>query len=407
MYKEKTIGSIVRDSTKGITPRYVPNSNLMVLNQKCIRNNRIDFGLAQFCEHSENIAEKKFLKPGDILINSTGIGTAGRVAFLDKVPSGVKLIADSHILLLRCGTYHESQCLAYLLYSYEREIQSFMDGSTGQGELDKVRLFNIRLTMPDDVLSQEIISKFLYLFDQKIDLNISIINKIDSILGQMYRFWFYQYGFGSDEKLVAKLAKNNALQKDIPPAWEVKELSEITEVATETIETQKTNIESWRHYSIPSFDEFGTYQIEAKGEIKSHKFIVNQSDILVSKLNPWFNRVIYSEDFENLICSTEFVVWRSPSLGVKNFLYMLAKDPLFIKYCSQSATGTSNSHKRINPTLMMKYKIPYHAETIEKFGESINPMVQQKIQLVLQNNNLARFRSLMLPLLMGGRVSIN
>ncbi|MBT8519750.1 hypothetical protein G6734_02700 [Polynucleobacter paneuropaeus] len=407
MFKEKKVGSLVSESTKGITPKYVSSSNLMVLNQKCIRNNRIDFSLAQFCEDPGNLSEKKLLRPGDILLNSTGVGTAGRVAFVNQIPDGLKLIADSHILLLRCKTRYEAQCLGYLLYSYEKEIQSFMDGSTGQSELDKVRLFNIQLTMPNDAATQESVAKFLHLLDQKIDANTTLISKMDSILEQMYRFWFYQFGIGSDEKMVSKLIKNDALKKDIPFDWEVRKLSEITEIATATVDTQSSNVDVWRHYSIPSFDEFGTYQLEAKDEIKSNKFKVEKTDILVSKLNPWFNRVIYAEDLENLICSTEFVVWRAPSLSIKNFLYMLAKDPHFIKYCSQSSTGTSNSHKRINPTLMMKYKIPFHAETIEKFGLLINPMIQKKMKLELQNKELARFRSLILPMLMSGQIVVH
>ena len=45
----------VESALKGITPKYVDDSDIIVLNQKCIRNNKIDFSFSRF--HDEN---KKF-----------------------------------------------------------------------------------------------------------------------------------------------------------------------------------------------------------------------------------------------------------------------------------------------------------------------------------------------------------
>ena len=38
----RTVNDFVVYSTKGITPKYVDNSSIMVLNQKCVRDNNID-----------------------------------------------------------------------------------------------------------------------------------------------------------------------------------------------------------------------------------------------------------------------------------------------------------------------------------------------------------------------------
>ena len=96
----KPISDFVIFSIKGITPKYVDNSSIIVLNQKCIRNGRIDYSLSQFTDDNKEISESKFVKRGDILINSTGVGTAGRCAFVDELPNNKRLITDSHILLL-------------------------------------------------------------------------------------------------------------------------------------------------------------------------------------------------------------------------------------------------------------------------------------------------------------------
>ncbi len=134
------IGSYIEEYTKGVTPKYVSDSNTLVLNQKCIRNNRIDYSFAQYIDDNQSIREDKYLKVGDILINSTGQGTAGRVAFVDSLPEEVRVTIDSHILTLRCKDITTANLLRYALFSFEKTLMTFVDGSSGQGEFDRIKL---------------------------------------------------------------------------------------------------------------------------------------------------------------------------------------------------------------------------------------------------------------------------
>ncbi len=114
----------------------------------------------------------------------------------------------------------------------------------------------------------------------------------------------------------------------------------------------------------------------------------------------------HAYDEPDMVCSTEFVVMRPRELWMKNFLYMLATDPSFVAYCSQSATGTSNSHKRVNPSVMTSYTIPYSAEVVRNFGESIHPMLSKRLVLQHQTQELTALRDWLLPLLMNGQVRV-
>ena len=69
MNKVRRIDEIITYYGKGVTPKYVTKSSIIVLNQKCIRNNRIDYSFAQFIDDSKEYNEDKFIKQGDILIN--------------------------------------------------------------------------------------------------------------------------------------------------------------------------------------------------------------------------------------------------------------------------------------------------------------------------------------------------
>jgi len=266
--------------------------------------------------------------------------------------------------------------------------------------------------LPDfDLPTQQKIANVLSAMDAKIELNQRINNELELMAKTLFEYWFVQFDFPNEKGQPyktsgGKMVWNDVLKREIPLGWKDKGLSEITEISTESINPMNFPDEEFRYYSIPSFDEIGTYKIEKGGVIMSNKFSVLVSDILVSKLNPWFNRVVYTTDESNLVCSTEFVVWRTSDFAIKNFLYMVARDSSFISYCMKSATGTSNSHKRVNPDVMMKYKVAYNKDQIMKFGNSINSIIRMVTKNKVEIKTLIELRDWLLPLLMNGQVKV-
>ena len=228
----------------------------------------------------------------------------------------------------------------------------------------------------------------------------------------LYDYWFVQFDFpdknGKPYKSSGgKMVWNEELKREIPGGWGVKNLSHITDVSNEQLNPMETPDKDFKHYSIPAFDTSGTYKIEKGVEIRSNKFIVLETDLLVSKLNPWFSRVIYATDDSDLISSTEFVVWRTKNNATKNYMYMIARDASFVTFCTQNASGTSNSHKRINPTVMMKYQIVYNEAIANLFGNTIDPTIKMYAKNQIENNNLSELRDWLLPMLMNGQVKAN
>jgi len=68
-----------------------------VINQKCIRDYRLSFDDARRREDEFN--EVLFLEKGDVLVNSTGVGTLGRVTQnLEELP---QTTVDSHVTIIR------------------------------------------------------------------------------------------------------------------------------------------------------------------------------------------------------------------------------------------------------------------------------------------------------------------
>jgi len=200
---------------------------------------------------------------------------------------------------------------------------------------------------------------------------------------------------------------SEVLKREIPKHWLVKTLTEITSVATESVNPGNYPDKLFKHLSIPSFDAVGSFFEEKGKAIGSNKYKVCSKDILVSKLNPKFSRVIYVTNEEDLISSTEFVVWRPDNQKLKPFLYSVAKDPSFISYCQQSASGTSNSHRRVNPTVMMDYKIAYNQDMCELFGKHVESSIKKMMTNNLETKQLTSLRDWLLPMLMNGQVTVN
>lgn len=164
--------------SKGITPKYVSNSSegaICVLNQKTNRDFKINYKLARWHDLSKReVPDKKILRVNDILINSTGVGTAGRVAQLLKVPK--KTTVDSHMLIVRPNEdLIDPVYLGYALKVQQNIIENLQEGSTGQTELNKQRLLQeIIIQFPEEKRQQNWISKLLLSIDEKILLNSTI-----------------------------------------------------------------------------------------------------------------------------------------------------------------------------------------------------------------------------------------
>lgn len=127
--------------------KYSDNSDQTVVNQKCIRNHTIDLSLAR--THTPKAINEKWLKFGDLLINSTGDGTLGRVAQVWFAPKA--LTVDSHVTIVRPAREELIFYIGLWGILHEKEIESLHTGSTGQTELPRDRVKMLKLLLPDNI----------------------------------------------------------------------------------------------------------------------------------------------------------------------------------------------------------------------------------------------------------------
>jgi type I restriction enzyme S subunit len=138
------IGNISCFLSRGISPKYDDKSNDLVINQKCIRDGKLNLSLAR--KHSKNVPPEKMARFGDVLINSTGVGTLGRVA---QVYQELKsYTVDSHVSIVRPDNNVSIDYFGISLMNLQSHFEGMGAGSTGQTELSRQRIDNTRLLLP-------------------------------------------------------------------------------------------------------------------------------------------------------------------------------------------------------------------------------------------------------------------
>lgn len=348
--------------------------------------------------------EDKYCESGDLLF-------AWSASFGPKIWRDEQVIYHYHIWkIVEDPKLIDRKFLYYFLMN---SVKGMMASTHGSIMLHLTKDFMERLPvhLPKDIGTQKSISDVLSSIDAKIDCNNRINSELASTARMLYDYWFVQFDFPDSNGNPYKssggaMVFNKELNRHIPADWLSANLSSLTQVSNETLNPSDFPHKEFKHFSIPVYDATKTFGIETGSSIGSNKFLVKSNDIMVSKLNPWFNRVILGLVDDDQICSTELVVWRPSNENVRNFLYMIATSTQFISHCVQSATGTSNSHKRVNPTVMMSFSIPYEPSVVDKFGGIVSPLIKMMSINQMENEKLIKLRDWLLPMLMNGQVIV-
>lgn len=156
-WQTNKLGDVCSFLNRGISPKYLETGGICVLNQKCIRNHEVNFDLARRHDASaKSVSAERLVQFGDVLINSTGTGTLGRVAQLRQTPDEPTTV-DSHVTIARPlqGKFF-SDFFGYMLVFIEEAIKEAGEGCGGQTELARSALAErFSVTYPMDQLEQQ------------------------------------------------------------------------------------------------------------------------------------------------------------------------------------------------------------------------------------------------------------
>lgn len=148
------LGAICKYLHRGKSPKYSEVQQYPVFAQKCNQPTYITLEKVKFADPNtiDRYSDECYLRDNDIVINSTGTGTLGRVglfreAVLGKWPC---IVPDSHVTTIRCA----NEAFAPHVYRFlkspvgQRLIFSKQTGSTNQKELPAIEVVRFLIPIP-------------------------------------------------------------------------------------------------------------------------------------------------------------------------------------------------------------------------------------------------------------------
>ncbi len=399
--------------SRGKQPKYVELSNIYTLNQKAIRWGSIQHENLRYHNPDFPVDEKYFIKKNDIVLNSTGVGTVGRVFHFAHTPK-VRMFADSHVTIIRSEEeVLRSKFLYYQLSDVRFQsyiLNTLLAGSTGQVELNKSKIMGMEILIPTIEEQDKIVDKLRYL-DSKIELNNQIISNLEELASTLFKRWFVDFEFPDENENPYKSSGGKMVDSElgeIPERWEIIKLSDLVVQIKETFNPNKTEVEKVNHFSIPNFDSKKFPVIEDVNTIKSNKTKITDFTVLFSKMNPNFERVWLTELNKSYlnVCSPEFIALDCTNINLQTYTYFLCKSTAFNRFLVNNATGSTGSRQRIKPSIAMGFKFAGSVDLINKYGEICSGISEQITNLRNQIENLKENRDSLLPKLLSGEIEL-
>ncbi|MBI2749591.1 MAG: restriction endonuclease subunit S [Burkholderiales bacterium] len=311
----------------------------------------------------------------------------------------------------------------YLIRS--REFRAALDGVKTHGSMvaDYVSIsqqYDFRFRLPA-IQSQRAIGRILGALDDKIELNRRMNETLEAIAQAIFKAWFVDFdpvrakAGGYDPRLPKQIADlfpdrfDDSELGEVPEGWRVGNIGNLASLSRDGINPSEFSDETFDHFSIPAFDEGRLPKAESGATIKSNKFAISSTCVLISKLNPRIPRIWLpnTRDSRRAVCSTEFLVLLpEPSIS-RELLFCLVSADEFGREFATLVTGTSGSHQRVKPEglLNMEVVIP-PKPLIEQFTGIAKSLLELASRNIEQSRTLAALRDTLLPKLLSGELRV-
>ncbi|MDA8048591.1 MAG: restriction endonuclease subunit S [Rhodospirillales bacterium] len=428
-WQETQLQRVTAFLNRGAAPAYIEAGGMLVLNQKCVRDHRVDFSSARRTDSERKpVAPERHVRRWDILVNSTGVGTLGRVAQVTQLPE--QATVDSHVTIVRPDPNKvDPRFLGFVLCASEPDVEALGEGSTGQTELSRVRLGSLSIQLPP-LKEQEAIGSILANLSDKIELNRQASATLNAITCALFDSWFVSFdpvrskAVGEDTALPANLAPlfPNRLVKTtlgfIPEGWAVEPLSEHIEV-TKGVSYQGDGLgdQGIPLHNLNSIYEGGGYKYEGikfYTEDYRPRHVVRPGDVIVANTEQGHDRLLigYAAIVPKLFGEFGIASHHIFRLTIKAgspfrpaFLCAMLNSRRMHDVVSGYANGTTVNMLPEDGLKMTPAIVPPPG-LIEAFDAVARNSEQRREEMVAESRILAAMRDGLLPKLISGELRV-
>jgi type I restriction enzyme S subunit len=315
---------------------------------------------------------------------------------------------SADVLTLQVKQGYDPKFVYYSLYRDDFFIH-MMKGSKGtkmpRGDKNQIMYFLI----PDFNLStQQKIASVLSTLDKKIELNNKINKELESMAKTLYDYWFVQFDFPNEngkpyKSLGGKMVYNEALKREIPERWETDSLWNIARYFNGLAMQKHRPISEHklRVIKIKEMNEgFGNHTEYAKSDIAKEAIIQN-GDVLFS----WS-------------ASLDVMIWSRGKGALNQHIFKVTSDKYpksfyyfelinYLKHFKMMADLRKTTMGHITQEHLKQSKIVIPPlSLIKRLDEKIKVLLNKKVLMEQENQELSNLRDWLLPMLMNGQVKV-
>lgn len=361
------------------------------------------------------------LKEGDILISKDG--TIGKIGYVKGITQ--KTTVASGIFVVR-NTMPDKLDFDYLYHILKSDIfKDFIHRNKAQGStinhLYQRDLENFVIDIPD-IITQKKIAGILNTIDNKIENNLEVADNVDAYIEEIFRYWFLQFDFPDENKKAylengGAMEYNQILKKNIPIGWSVKSIDEcVSTIIDNRGKTPKKLGGDWSENGIKALSAKivkggRLINLEKANHVSVEMFEkwmpdkLKDGDILMTSEAPLGEFYYMLIDINYCLSQRLFAIRADESIIDSAFMYY--EMSIGHGYSQIIGKKTGSTVAGIRQEELRKVNILVPDMKVQKaFSEVIMPLIRTKRYSELDSRNLIDLKSMLLPMLLDGRLAL-
>ncbi len=308
-----------------------------------------------------------------------------------------------------------SELFMHYVFTYiKKSIQNSASGSI-QDNINIDYLTKLKFKIPQKKYQDKIVD-ILFSLDSKIELNNKINKELESMAKTLYDYWFVQFDFPNEngqpyKSSGGKMVYNEELKREIPQGWEVKKLNEFYNfLEGPGITKDKYSDNGHKFINIKCIIDEDLNVSDASmienSYIAGYKhFLLEENDIVLSTSGTLGRTAIVRKAHLPLLLNTSVIRFRAKEKNIFEYMYLYLKSEYFLNNLNKMATGSIQ--KNFGPTHLEQIKDVFPDDnTLKRFHNKLQAIIRQLIVNKEQNQELAKLRDWLLPMLMNGQVRV-
>lgn len=367
-WKVKTINEVCEYIQRGKQPEYDDeNGRIKIINQRCIYWDglRLQNTRKLNQDNEGSWKEYRYLQQGDVLVNSTGEGTLGRAQIWD-VETDEDYIVDGHVTILRSDESVIPEYLFRFLQSPigQQQIESYTKGSTGQTELYKKHINEIKVPVPPLEEQERIVKHITERLGrvERLERSVQTVRQLsseyeDSII--TYTFTDKNYHAETDIKTIPS-------EQNIPDNWNLANFGDVIESSFYGCNPQTgedldgvsylriTDISEKRGLKYRNLPEKAVFE----NSDDKKKYELQEGDLVIARSGASSGQsYIYDSQHGDMVYASYLIRFRlNTDLISKEYARIFLNSPAYWSQVESAKKGSAQNN--INAGSIKEFKIP-------------------------------------------------